>query len=254
MNGAILVALLLAASGRGYHPHVPVQKATVGCYGDSLMQLGGLPPPNIIASLLPAGYTVQNLGVSGESADAIVRRIISGSATACIGEPCGTYVVEGVVNTLKQADFAETAADTVAEIGLNGTGGECSPETIGSAPNNTCGMLDGVEYLHSTHPDAQIVMVGGIPYGSCDNVACPSLVEPGPRMRSYNAKMAAACATRPWLRCVFVYEDFEVPHAIGEPHNDLLREDYRYSGDGIHLKEEGAAAFGTAMHAAGVWR
>jgi lysophospholipase L1-like esterase len=247
----LLLALTLAnpfakfpgSANRGSASSGVTRPATVAWYGDSITQgeCSGTAPPVALDALLPAGYSVQNLGVSGESAHEIYERVASGAATACVGEPCGHYVVQGAVNTLKAATYAASPAAAVASVALNGTG-VCAVGTPDS-----CGTLDSVDLLHANHPTARIFVVGVLPYAGCSALVCPSLVAPGARAQAYNAALATACASRAWLRCVSPYASFE-----DEVQADHLRASIACA-DGIHLEDEGSAELAATVYSAATW-
>lgn len=218
--------------------------ATVGWYGDSITQgsCSGTPPPTALDALLPAGYSVQNLGIAGETAHEIYVRVRSGAATACVGEPCGHYIVQGAVNTLKSPGYAALSASAVASIALNGTG------SCDTGVSDSCGTMDSVDYVHATYPNARVFVIGVLPYAGCSPVVCPSLVEPGLRARTYNADLSTACAARSWLTCVLPYSAFEDPE---DP--DHLSATYACEADLIHLKDAGSAEFADQVYSAASW-
>lgn len=234
MSGLIL-ALLLAGAGRGYRIAPPLPKATVSCWGDSIFAgaCGTQPCAALKDDHLPGAYAYATKAMSGEMADQIAHRIISEAATACLGEPCATYAVNGGVNTLKSADVAVTPdADTVA-YALSGDGA------------TVLGMLDGVDWIHATYPRANVILFGVLPYAGCDNATCPSLVNPGNRARLYNAAMLSACASRPWLRCLAPYSAFEDPQNPDHGNPSMV------CADGIHWQSAGGHLIGDYLYAAG---
>lgn len=248
-HAAMLLSALLAATPFGPFtgtaakgsPPAPVPP-TVSFYGDSLaFGLGSTtPPPLALQGILPPGYVVVNRGATGETAHQIASRSISGWATACLGEPCKVYVLQGGVNTLKHPDFNAASTAAVAAAALTGNGGACA-----SGVSHSCGMLDAADALHLSRPSAQIVIVGVLPFGVCG--ICSAAPDPGPRARAYNAALLEACASRPWLRCASpyaVFEDAQTPNALSSTYG---------SGDGIHLKNAGSAELAARVLAAGVW-
>src|SRR5512144_1134337 len=121
MPSLLLALLLTLPHGRGGRITHPVPNASVGVFGDSIAAGAcGSPLDYQLGLLLPGGYLHTNSAHSGETADQIAQRVLSEAATACLGEPCGTYVLEGGVNTLKSAGFDLTADATVADYALNG--------------------------------------------------------------------------------------------------------------------------------------
>jgi lysophospholipase L1-like esterase len=189
--------------------------------------------------LLPTGYVVVNLGASGETAHQIAARVLEGAATACVGEPCGTYVLEGGVNTLKSATYAASAAETVAAVALEGDGGSDGADDRG--------MIDAADFLRATYPTAQVLLVGVLPYAGCDVATCPSLVQPAARASAYNTALLTACASRPWLTCILPYAALEDP---SQP--DYLLPAYACA-DGIHLVNAGSAALAASIYSTGSW-
>jgi lysophospholipase L1-like esterase len=252
MIAAYALAVVLAANGfsafggsgrRGGGASVTVRPATVAWYGDSRTQgaCSSVGPPAVLDSLLPSGYSVQNKGVSGETAHEIYVRVAAGAATACVGEACGHYIVQGGVNTLKHPTFNGQAAGDVASVALNGS------VACDTGTPNSCGTLDSVELLHAAHPRARVFVIGEMPYGGCDVLTCPSLEAPGPRAGAYNAALLSACAARPWLTCIFPYDDFEDQ----DTPDDLLPA-YRCA-DGIHLLDAGSAALAAMVYSSAAW-
>jgi hypothetical protein len=188
-----------------------------------------------LGTLLPVGYVEANMAVSGETAHQIATRVMAEAATACVGEPCGTYFVNGPANTLKDAGNAVLTDAAVAEVALNGDGG------------SLLGMLDAVDYLHVTYPRATVGIAGVTPYAGCDMATCPSLVRPGPRAAAYNVALLAACTARPWLLCTFPYDTLEDPEEA-----DHIRPDIACP-DGIHLLVGGHAEIAALLYALRTW-
>lgn len=236
---SLLLALLLSgAPGRGYAVSHPLPTATVSCRGDSIFAGAcGEPICYEFGLLLPAGYSETNDAHSGETADQIAHRAIAEAATACFGGPCGTYAFNGAVNTLKIADLAEWADEDVAALALYGDGGE------------VLGMMDAVDFIHTTYPHAAVLEVGVLPYAGCDEDTCPpaALVRPGLRAAAFNAALLDACAARPWLKCVSSYPSFE------DPDNPDHLKPAIACADGIHLLPGGHAQLAAAAHALRTW-
>jgi hypothetical protein len=200
------------------------RRTTYAWYGDSLTAGAcvSTPPPEVLEGLLGGGWDGTNRGVSGETADQIARRVEAGSATACLGEPCGYYVVQGAVNTLKSMAF--NAEDTPEEVAFHALYGDV----------DEYGMADAVDHLLTARPTALVIWVGVLPYAGCNAMTCPVLIEPTARAIAYNAAMAEACDDRPTVRCVFPYAEFDNP---GNPGFLLPALD---CGDGIHHSQAGA--------------
>lgn len=217
----------------------PLRAPIVAFYGDSLVQgvCSGTAPPVALDGLLRADYVVINRGVSGETAHEIAERVISGAATACLGEPCGTYILEGGVNTLKHGAFNEASTTTVVGVALNGDGGADDAHDLG--------MLDAADHLRATYPRAQVLAVGVLPYAGC--TICGINPSPGARAAAYNAALVSACASRPWLTCLVPYDDFEDPQNA-----DRLLPAYACE-DGSHLINAGSAALAQEVYDAGTW-
>lgn len=242
---AIITGLLLAQAfapfaGTGSSGAPPaVRPATVAFYGDSIAQgeCSGTPPPVALDGLLPSGYTVANKGVSGETAHQIATRVVASASTACIGEPCGTYVLQGGVNTLKHAAFDSSATAAVADVALNGDGGSDGAHDLG--------MLDAADHIRNAHPTARLLLLGVLPYGGC--TICGTNPNPGPRAAAYNAALLNACASRAWLTCLVPYEAFEDPASA-----DRLRPEYA-CGDMIHLVNAGSAALAQTVYDGATW-
>lgn len=239
MLNVVFAFVLAAAPGRGYAVQSPLPKASIGVFGDSIPAgVGGTAVSQQLDSLLPVGYVGINQAVSGFTAHQIATRVMAEAATACLGEPCGTYVVQGGVNTLKGGEYAAEVDDAlVADRALNGDGGAL------------LGIMDAVDWLHATYPRATLLAVGVLPYKGCDPVVCPPLVNvrPGERAALYNAAFLQACAARPWLRCVSPYDDFEDP---AQP--DWLRPDIMHA-DGIHLLSAGHLELAASIKALRRW-
>lgn len=194
---------------------------TYGCFGDSIMAgaCSGYSPCTRLATALPGASTSQ-WAVSGHTAQQIRDRYFANFLTACGGEECGTVVLEGGVNTLKQPEAVTGTAERAA-LAL---------------------MLEVVDQALSR--GRRVVWIGVLPYASCGPSTCPVLVDPGERARNYNTLLAAACAARagPRLRCVLPYADFESTTTA-----DYLRADYACADDGIHLQPAGAQALADLM-------
>jgi hypothetical protein len=220
--------------------------ATIGWYGDSITAgaCSGTAPPAVLDGLLPAGYVVGNNGVSGETTHQIYARAASGAATACVGEACGTYIVQGGVNTLKMTSFSEgyTAAE-VASIAINGSG-TCDTEDADS-----CGTLDSVDLLRAQFPTAQILAIGVLPYASCMEPVCnaAALVDADARATAYNAALVLACASRPWLTCINPHDTFE---STTPGH---IKAEYGCDTDMIHLEQAGSNEYAQQVYDAGDW-
>jgi hypothetical protein len=236
---ALSLAILLAASpGRGTAVSTPTPMASVGVDGDSMMDgVCGTAVSLHLDAALPAGYVAINNAVSGHTAHQIATRIIANAATACLGEPCGTYVVEGGVNTLKQGIYDEEPDDAVvADIALNGDGAE------------VLGIMDGVDYLRAQYPNATILAVGVFPYASCTQVVCGTLVRPQARADAYSVAFLAECAARPWLRCANFYSAYEDPENPGNLRPDIACE------DGSHMTTAGRVELADDIKAMRTWR
>jgi hypothetical protein len=238
------VAVLLAAGvGRGYAPQQPIQPASIAGFGDSIFAGAcGTPVAAALGELLPVGYVEETRAIAGENAHQIYVRAFNESGIACLGGPCGAYIVNGGVNTLKDPSFDGTAPEVVAEIALYGLG-ECAAEV-----DYSCGMLDVVDLIHFIHPYATVILTGVLPYGGCDALTCPSLVDPVARASAYNAVMAEECAARTWLRCVYPYAAFEDPNSPGRLRLDVACQ------DGIHLLPDGHAELASMVKAVHHWR
>lgn len=233
MIKALFTFVVLATTGTGrIATHTPA-KATIGTKGDSIAQGGPLAVH--VANLLPDGYRGFTGAFGGETADQIAHRVIAETATDCLGEPCGTWIVQGAVNTLKLPDYVLMTDEVVSEIALNGDGA------------SILGMADAWDYLHATYPHNGIIAIGVLPFKGCDFLTCPFLVRPGERARTYNAKFLAACAQRPWLACLSPYADFEDPL-----NPDYLDPDIAYS-DGIHLVQAGYVRLAPMIAALKSW-
>lgn len=258
MMHSLLLSLLLAqpftsfggsgAAGAGEAP----RPSSIALYGDSLIEgaCSGTNPGAALDALLPGGatqgYVVTNHGLAGETPHQIYARVVSatpgvGAATACLGGVCGHYLVQGAVNTLKNATYAESTPAAVASIALNGAG-VCSV-----AVADSCGTLDSVEHLHAALPRARVLAFGVLPYAGCDVPTCGTLVAPGERAAAYNAALREACSARPWLTCIIPYADFEDPAAA-----DHLLPAYACE-DGIHLVNAGSAELAAQVYAAATW-
>lgn len=231
-----LIAVALAGVGRGYAVERGLPPATVACFGDSIYAgAGGEQVCFLLGQLLPDGYVETNKAVSSETANQIAHRVIAEASTACVGEPCGTYWLNGALNTLKHVAHAALADAAVAQFALHGDG------------ESVLGIMDGADWLHEEYPRAVIGVAGVTPYGGCNLATCPSLIRPGPRAEAYDAALRAACALRPWLLCSFPYRQLEDPqnpsrlrHAIAHP-------------DGIHLLIGGHAELAAMLYALRMW-
>lgn len=229
-----------------------IRSASIGWYGDSLTRgaCSGIPPPERLDAALSAagkpGYMVKNAGESGETAHEISVRAQAGSATACLGTACGHYVVQGAVNTLKSADFNASSAASVAQVALHGAS-SANSGTCNTAVANACGTMDTVDFLRATHGNARILVIGVLPYASCNQITCPDLVEPGERALAYNAALQTECASRTWLTCILPYDTFR----DGATHN--LKAAYACATDGIHLKDEGSEQLAQEVLNAVAW-
>jgi hypothetical protein len=216
----MLVLTLLAGGGSGRPVQRNLPKKTVGCPGDSIFAGAcGTSVCSELGLLLPAGYVEVNKAVSGETAHQIATRMISEAPTACLGEPCGTYAGNGAVNTLKEAGNAGLSDAAAAELALYGDGA------------SVLGIMDGWDWIHANYPRATKIATGVLPYGGCDGATCPppGFVRPGERAAAFNAAFLAACAARPWLRCISPYDAFE------DPQNQDRLLPAIACADGIHL-------------------
>lgn len=226
--------------------------ALVDWVGDSLTQgaCSGTAPPAVLDGLLPGGssqgYVVVNSGHSGETPHQIHIRVRSEAATACLGGPCGYYVVHGMVNILKNATYDAYAAADVAAIAVHGSSATNSG-TCNTSVTDDCGLMDTVDWLHTHQANARIFAIGMLPYASCDVGTCGILVEPGPRSVAADAALVAACSTRPWLTCIFPYNSFR----DGTTHN--LSPTYACASDFIHLKQAGSTEFARQVYASATW-
>lgn len=241
MRLALAVVLFLASgaqagAGRGRAIQRNLPKATVGCAGDSIFAGAcGQPVCYELGLLLPVGYVETNLAVSGETAHQIATRAMAEAATACVGEPCGTYEFNGAVNTLKGPANAAMSDAAVVELALNGDGAAI------------LGMMDAVDHIHAAYPRARVGISDVTPYAGCNEATCPSLVRPGPRAAAYNARLLEACAVRPWLMCAFPYAALEDPGNANHLRQDIA------CADGIHLLAGGHAEIATALYALRAW-
>jgi hypothetical protein len=234
----LLILALLSGVGRGRPVVTPPPTASLSCWGDSIFAgaCGQSPCVPLRATLGTTGWMQSTHAIAGETADQIARRIMAEAPTACYGGPCSYYEVNGVVNTLKLADFVLTDDATVVDVALNGD--------RGSDGVNDLGMLDAVDWIHGNYPHAKVTLWGVLPFAGCDSATCPVLVAPGARARLYNEAMLAACASRPWLACIDRYSAFE---DSGNP--DHLDPAIACS-DGIHLLPGGASRIATYLYAA----
>lgn len=183
---------------------------TYMCIGDSIMAgaCNSSSPCTRVQNGIPGAITKQ-YAVSGYTAAQIRDQYFANYATGCNGEPCGTILVEGGVNSLK-----EPGAIT----------GIVEPATVAT-------MLEIVD--DALARGRIVVWLDVLPYASCDIVTCPILVDPGPRALNFNALKASACAARagPNLRCVTMYTTFE---SLVTP--NYLATQFSCS-DGIHLQD-----------------
>jgi lysophospholipase L1-like esterase len=180
--------------------------STVAWYGDSITEgsCKQQAPPAALAQLLGSSWFVSNHGVSGEAAEQIRQRYEASWDSACQGQACGWYLIQGGVNSLKGVPHTSPAhalADMVA-------------------------MVDSAR-----DRGRRVVWFEILPFKGC--TLCDDTTPGVARVREYNALMAQACAARPEVACVQVYSDFEDP-----VRPDFLRPDY--GCDGIHLNEAGA--------------
>lgn len=196
---------------------------TIGCYGDSIIA-GACQNINVCVrvSNAIAGSTSANDGVSGYTAAQISGCYFDGVpgtcdpyTTQCNGEPCGTLVIQGGVNSLK-------AMDAVTGVVEAATLAQMQPiveDALGRG--------------------RRVAWIGVLPYASCDIATCPVLVDPDQRATTYNSLASSACASlqstygSALLKCVFPYDDFE---AAGDPPGRL---DAQFAcSDGIHLDDQ----------------
>ena len=187
---------------------------TVAWYGDSIVAgaCQEQPAPAALAGMLGSSWSVTNHGVSGESASHIRQRYEASWSTACEGESCGWYLIEGGVNSVKGTPFV-------------------SPE---AALSDMVAMVDDARARGS-----QVVWFGILPFKGC--TLCQEDTTPGvARAREYNALMAQACADRPDVTCLQLYSEFEDPDRP-----DFLKPEY--SCDGIHLNQRSAEQLATRV-------
>jgi hypothetical protein len=183
------------AANRSVSPSPPLPN-TYMCVGNSIMAgaCNAQSPCTRIQAGIP-GSTAKQFAVSGYTAVQIRDQYLANYATACNGEPCGTIIVEGGVNSLK-------ASDAITGI--------VEPETVAT-------MLEIV--VHALARGRRVIWMGILPYGTCSIDVCPILVDPGPRATTYNADMLAACTAlaNPLLTCIDPYSTFQsglTPNAL----------------------------------------
>jgi len=188
--------------------------STVAWYGDSIVHgaCKEQPPPDALAQMLGPAWSVSNHGVSGEFASNIRRRYEATWSSACQGEACGWYLIEGGVNSLKGTPHTTPAA----------------------ALEDMVAIVDDARARGS-----QVVWFGILPFKGC--TLCNEDTSPGvARVREYNALMAQACADRPDVTCLQLYSEFEDPDRP-----DFLKPEY--SCDGIHLNQRSAEQLATRV-------
>lgn len=200
---------------------------SIGCYGDSIMA-GACSAINVCVRVSAAitGSISANDAVSGYTASQISTCYFTGVggtcdpyATQCLGDACGTLLIQGGVNSLK----APGAVTGVVE-----------QET-----------LDEIQpiVLNALGRGRRVVWVGVLPYASCDVLTCPILVDPDERARNYNTLMMAACtALKPTygslIQCVSPYSDFAMLGPAPDFTPGYLKTIYACA-DGIHLDDSG---------------
>lgn len=206
------------SKGRG-GPSVAPLPTTFAWYGDSIAAgaCSATTPTARLQSLLGAGWAGStNAGdgtapaVGGYTAAQIRTRYEATRDTACAGDRCGTYVFEGGVNSIVNG---VSAAATLGDM---------------KAIVDDCRSLG-----------RNCVWYGILPFrGSAQGSDARTTAA-----LSYNALMAAECATRPNVECLFPYAAFEDPANSGY----LLP---AYSCDGIHLVQDGTNALAALAAAA----
>ena len=200
---------------------------SIGCYGDSIIA-GACQNVNVCVRVSNAitGSISANDGVSGYTASQISTCYFTGVGgvcdpygTQCLGEACGTLVIQGGVNSLK-------------------------------APGAVTGIVEQetVDTMRPIVADAlsrgrRVVWVGVLPYASCDVLTCPTLVDPDIRAREYNSLMATACLELrgtygALLSCVSPYNNFAMLGPAPDFDPGYLATQYACS-DGIHLDDQG---------------
>lgn len=179
---------------------------TMAWYGDSIIEgsCQELSPPAVLAQLLNPSWSVSNHGVGGEAASQIRKRYESTRDSACEGEACGWYLIQGGVNSVKGEPH-------------------CSPE---AALEDMVAMVDDAR-ARGRH----VVWFGILPFKGC--TLCEDTTAGVARAQEYNALMAQVCAARADISCVLLYSEFEDP---ARP--DFLKPEY--GCDGIHLNQVGA--------------
>lgn len=235
MGLAILVPLMASAqfalprnfTSQGGPIPIPLPNS-VGCYGDSIMA-GACQGINVCVrvSAQITGSISANDAVSGYTASQISTCYFTGVGgvcdpytTQCIGDACGTLLIQGGVNSLKApgAITGIVEAQTVAEM---------KPIVV-----NALGRA------------RRVVWIGVLPYASCDVLTCPILMDPDTRAREYNRLMLIECANLQaaygaLLSCVSPYDQFQAtpppPGILGTPYA---------CADGIHLTDVGVDKIG----------
>jgi hypothetical protein len=200
----------------------PVLPNSIGCYGDSIIAgaCSVINPCVRVSNAIP-GSSSSNDGVSGYTAAQISTCYFTGVggvcdpySTQCVGEACGTLIIQGGVNSLK-------APGAVTGVVEQETLDEMQPIVVNALSRGR-----------------RVVWVGVLPYASCDLLTCPILVDPDQRATTYNALMMSACTAlqgtygSALLKCVSPYDQFEDPPGSGD-----LASEYACS-DGIHLDDQ----------------
>lgn len=197
--------------------------ATFAWYGDSIVQgtCNGTPPPVRLGQLLP-GYLAVNRGISGENVAQITTRYLANFATDCAGEPCGTYIFEGMTN-------------------------DCGTGTC-DVPTVIATMLTAVD--HARAQGFRVLWFNGPPNLTCEEVGCVGGTAAGvAKMLEYRAAMQTACVARPDVRCIDAYAALEDPTSPG-----ALLEAYRCSSlDRVHTSQAGADVLADLAAAAPGW-
>jgi lysophospholipase L1-like esterase len=197
-------------------PNCGVLPNSAVLYGDSIAAgaCSSTSPTATLATLLPGWSLSINVGdgpaaVSGYTAAQIRTRYEATRDAACAGERCGCYLFEGGVNSLKGGtSVAATLEDMLAMVDDAVALGRC------------------------------VVVVGVLPYASCTEPTCSAgqVVDAHEKATAYNGALAAACATRPTIRCVLPYTTFEREE---DPPGHLATAYACGNGDGIHLQQAG---------------